>query len=360
MTQLAALWSDGPIVALDLETTDVDPHRDRIVTASVVTVAPQPGQSPAVHSYTWLTDPGVEIPADATAIHGITTEQAQRDGRPTAEVIAEITAYLAEVWTLTSPLCAFNAPFDLTMLDAELRRHHQRSLALSGPVIDPLCIDRHLDPRRTGRRTLRDVCVHYGVRLDQAHDGTEDALAAARLAWRLATSRPTQIGLVAPRELHGQQSRWFRAHQTDFADKLDWRARKLVNEGANATEVARLRDHATDTRAAAKTWPLLPERTVAAQPTRRRLPPRPGGPRLSHASWTREDEAALHDQWLSASTTTDAEALRVELAEHHGRSPGAIRSRLLKLRCDPEMPGHTCDERRAAELKQRYDAEYGR
>jgi hypothetical protein len=39
---------------------------------------------------------------------------------------------------------------------------------------------------------------------------------------------------------------------------------------------------------------------------------------------------------------------------------GAIRSRLLRLRCDPELPGQTCDERRATHLKQIYDAEYGR
>jgi DNA polymerase-3 subunit epsilon len=56
----------------------------------------------------------------------------------------------------------------------------------------------------------------------------------------------------------------------------------------------------------------------------------------------------------------DAAVLRVQIAQDGGRSPLAIRSRLLILRCDPERPGQSCDEARAAELKRRYDAEYGR
>ena len=52
--------------------------------------------------------------------------------------------------------------------------------------------------------------------------------------------------------------------------------------------------------------------------------------------------------------------LRKEIADRHGRSPGAIRARLLRLMCDPERPGRTCDQDRAAELKKIYDAEYGR
>ncbi|OZM70395.1 DNA polymerase III subunit epsilon [Amycolatopsis antarctica] len=348
MTQLATSWRDGQIAALDLETTNVDPLRDRVVTASVVRIR------------TWLADPGVEIPADATAIHGITTEQARQEGCPAADVVTEIAAYLGEVWTPTTPLCAFNAAFDLTMLDAELRRHHDRTLPLSGPVIDPLCIHRHLAPRRQGKANLGALCAHYDVRHDKAHDGAEDALAAARLAWKLAKNHPDQIGLIAPQDLHGQQAHWFRNHENSFADKLDWRARNLEGERRNPTQVTQLRARATDVRAAAKTWPLVPETTAGTHPPRRRLPPRPGGPRQSHATWTPQEEAALRDEWLSAAPTAEAAALRTELAEHHGRSPDAIRSRLLKLRSDPEQPSHTCDEHRAAELKQRYDAEYGR
>jgi DNA polymerase III epsilon subunit-like protein len=159
MSRLGASWCDGPIVALDLETTDVDPHRDRIVTASVVTISPRPGERPEVSCRTWLADPGVEIPADATAIHGVSTEQACRDGRPPAEVVMEVAEHLGEHWTPSVPLCVFNAAFDLTMLDAELRRYHGRSLPLSAfrhTLAGRAC------PTRPGQATRKLPCARSG------------------------------------------------------------------------------------------------------------------------------------------------------------------------------------------------------
>ncbi|HET9254573.1 MAG TPA: DEAD/DEAH box helicase, partial [Pseudonocardiaceae bacterium] len=250
-------WAEGPLIALDAETTGTDPHQDRIVTVTVITINPgQPGERPEVSTRTWLADPGVDIPAEVTAIHGISTEQARRDGRPAAEVIAEVTAWLAQVWTATTPLCAFNAAFDLTMLDAELRRHHGRGLPLSGPVIDPSCIDHHLDPDRAGTRNLAAVCAHYQVRLDGAHTSEGDALAAARLAWRLAGTQPDRIGLLAPHILHSHQARWYHDRELAFADKLDRKIRYLRAQGGNTGEVSQLLARATKVRARARSWPL--------------------------------------------------------------------------------------------------------
>ncbi|QFZ20267.1 exonuclease domain-containing protein [Saccharothrix syringae] len=248
-------WADGPVVALDLETTSTDPRRDRLVTASVVTITPgPPGTRPEVATRTWLADPGVEIPADATAIHGISTERARRDGRPAAEVVAEVAAELSRVWTPTTPLCAFNAAFDLTMLDAELRRHHGRGLPLGGPVVDPWCVDRHVDPHRRAKRTLGAVCEHYRVRLDDAHTSTGDALAAARLAWRLAKVYPDEVGLVDPSVLHDRQAVWFREGELAYADGLERRATRT--SGATAD---RLRARAGEVRSCARSWPVLPD-----------------------------------------------------------------------------------------------------
>lgn len=84
-------WHQGRLVAFDVESTGVNPEHDRIVTAAVSVVGA--GQ-PSVHR-AWLLDPGVEIPAEATAVHGITTERARAEGRPAAEAIEEMTAMLA-------------------------------------------------------------------------------------------------------------------------------------------------------------------------------------------------------------------------------------------------------------------------
>ncbi|MEJ2855482.1 MULTISPECIES: exonuclease domain-containing protein [unclassified Saccharothrix] len=348
-------WADGPLVALDLETTDVNPRKDRMVTAAVIVITPGPPRTrPQVRTHTWLADPGVEIPADATAIHGITTEVARLRGRPAAEVIAEVATMLAEVWTATTPLCAFNAVFDLTMLDAELKRHHGRGLPLGGPVVDPLCIDRQLDPQRAGKRTLAAMCDHYQVRLEGAHTSSGDAIAAARLAWRLARTYPDAVGRVAPQELHAQQARWYRDNEFAYADKLERRAQGLAARG-DRVGADKLGARADEVRDRARSWPLAPD-TTAPRPS----PPRPGGPANSHASWTADQDAALRDEWLAADPWEAAETRRKDLAVRHGRTEGAVRARLLRLRCDPELPGRTCDEARAAELQRLYDAEYGR
>ena len=104
-------WFDGRLAAYDIETTGTDTENDRIVTAAVSVVG---GGEPS-ESRTWLVDPGIEIPDEATAVHGITTEQARTEGQSSASAVAEITSVLASVVAEDIPIVAFNARFDLTI-----------------------------------------------------------------------------------------------------------------------------------------------------------------------------------------------------------------------------------------------------
>lgn len=205
----AMSWHSGRLAAFDIETTGVNPLTDRIVTAVVNIVG---GELPA-ESHSWLVDPGIEIPPGATAVHGITTEQARADGEPPAGAVEAISVILAEQIQNGVPVIAFNARFDLTCLDAEARRHGIQPLVdrVGGVdqmlVIDPLVLDKQLDRFRKGKRTLGVVCEHYGVQLDNAHSASDDALAAARVAWKLAQKFP-EVGEIDPRALHAQQVAW--------------------------------------------------------------------------------------------------------------------------------------------------------
>jgi DNA polymerase-3 subunit epsilon len=200
-------WHHGRLAAFDIESTGIDPQNDRIVTATVSVVG---GQQP-IDSVSWLADPGVPIPEGAARVHGITTEHARANGRLAAEVVREIVEKLAIEVQRGVPVVAFNARFDLTMLDREARRHGIVPLADRGApvlVIDPLIIDKQLDMYRKGKRTLTAVCEEYRVRLseDDAHAADADAIAAARVAWRMGEKfEELQVGLT---ELHGSQIIW--------------------------------------------------------------------------------------------------------------------------------------------------------
>jgi DNA polymerase-3 subunit epsilon len=202
-------WHIGGLVAFDLETTGIDSESDRIVTAAVSVV----GVRRAGEHHAWLADPGIEIPAGAAAVHGITTERARAEGRQSCEVVDEIVAVLAEQLGAGMPVVAFNARFDLTCLDREARRHGITPLIdrVGGPagmlVVDPFVLDKQFDRYRRGKRTLGAVCEHYDVPLDEAHAANADALAAARVAWRMgeafAELRSTEL-----RMLHQLQIGW--------------------------------------------------------------------------------------------------------------------------------------------------------
>jgi DNA polymerase-3 subunit epsilon len=206
-------WHAGPFLAFDTETTGTDCHRDRIVTATTVRI-----DGPNLDVSSWLIDPGVEIPAEASAVHGITTEQVRNYGRPPVECVQEIVEVLTGAIGQGVPVLAFNAAYDLTILDREARRTGAPSITPTR-VLDPFVIDKAVDRYRKGKRTLSAQCAHYGVRHDGAHDATSDALAAARVMWMIARAYP-QVGGLDLDELHAAQQQWAAQQAASFRQYL--------------------------------------------------------------------------------------------------------------------------------------------
>ncbi|MGW4222938.1 exonuclease domain-containing protein [Streptomyces bauhiniae] len=210
-------WYLGRLCGFDTETTGINVEQDRIVTACVVQVG---GSQPAAAA-NWLADPGVDIPEAAARVHGISTEKARTEGRPAGEVIEQVVAALAAVVLSEIPIVAMNASFDLTMLDREARRHGVQPLTeIVGSdmrVIDPRVLDKHVDQFRRGGRTLTDLCAHYKVKLDGAHTADADAVAACRVAWRIAKQHP-EIGDASLTDLHQWQTVWARQQAESLAN----------------------------------------------------------------------------------------------------------------------------------------------
>lgn len=206
-------WA-GTIAVFDTETTGVDTDTARIVTA---TVALLDAHGAVLERHDWLIDPKIEIPAVASAVHGITTERAQADGISPEIGVTQIISALGAMLERGFPIVAFNAPYDFTILAREAKRYGLPPLEKPEPILDPLILDRQFDRYRRGKRTLTATIAQYGVTIGQAHDAGEDAIAAGRLLQQLASKYSAQL----PDDLltvHAEQVRWAREQAASFQE----------------------------------------------------------------------------------------------------------------------------------------------
>jgi DNA polymerase III epsilon subunit-like protein len=186
-----AMWADGRLLAFDVETTSVDVETARIVQAAQVYVG---GGQPTDSTVLWI-NPGVPIPEEATAVHGITAGTLNLHGAMDAPAAMDELAHMIDLAISDSvPIVAYNARYDLTILDRELRRH---GLVVprweDARVVDPHVIDKWLHRFRRGSRKLVDVCEHYGV--SSTARTTRGRTRSPRRGWRTCwpsarTSRP--------------------------------------------------------------------------------------------------------------------------------------------------------------------------
>lgn len=198
-------WATKPIAVFDLETTGLNHRTARIVTACAALIDSNGVQ--IGNDLEWLANPGIPIPPEASAVHGITDEIAQERGADLATVVSEIVATLRGYLDASIPVIAYNAPYDFTIL-----RQHAEDFGIEWPndpmpIIDPLVLDKNFDKYRSGPRKLEVVAGFYGVNLTDAHNATADAIAAGRIAQALARKFSKDLSIPLT-ELHSKQIGW--------------------------------------------------------------------------------------------------------------------------------------------------------
>lgn len=224
----AASWIDRPLLGFDTETTGTDVSEDRIVTVALVHSVGAGRENETVA--TWLIDPGMPIPEGARAVHGISTEHAAQHGMAPAEALEEVAGMLADALAQDIPVVAYNATFDLTILENELRRHHLRTLVERlgrdiAPVIDPLVIDRGVDRYRKGKRKLVDLIGVYGVEQDgDLHTADVDVSGTLDVLRAMAAQHP-RLAETALDELFRQQMQWHREWAENFQQYMQSKGR---------------------------------------------------------------------------------------------------------------------------------------
>lgn len=104
---------DRPLIIFDIEATGISARADRIIELAAIRLDPDGTQTKGY----WLLNPGIPIPVETTAIHGITDEIVS--AQPTfAQKALEILTFFGE-----ADLAGFNAGrFDIPMLAEEFAR----------------------------------------------------------------------------------------------------------------------------------------------------------------------------------------------------------------------------------------------
>lgn len=222
-------WAKGRVTGFDLETTGVDPHEARIVSAALVDY----DEGVRTGSRTWLVDPGVEIPADSAAVHGLSTEYVREHGADPHEALTRILDGIRAVKEAGGVLVGHNIVYDLTVLAAEAHRLGIDSdVAAACPaVVDTLVVDKHVDQYRKGKRTLTALAEAWDVVLDNAHDALADTVAAAEIAFAIARAHP-EVARLTPADLHAAQKEWKAEQARSLQDYLRRKGRTgaVVNE----------------------------------------------------------------------------------------------------------------------------------
>jgi DNA polymerase III subunit epsilon len=174
-------------IVLDTETTGLDPGQGhRLVELGCVELLNRIPTGTTFHTYL---NPERDVPAEAFAIHGLSTEFLKGHKRFT-EIADEFLAFIGE-----APLVIHNASFDHAFLCAELKRAERMSIA-SERLVDTLLLARRKHP--AGPNRLDDLCTRYGIDNSRRtkHGALLDAEILAEVYVELIGARQAQLGLA--------------------------------------------------------------------------------------------------------------------------------------------------------------------
>ena len=159
-------------VSLDLETTGLEPKKDRIIEIGAAKIRDGEVQE----TYSLLVDPRIKIPERITDLTGIDDQMVE--GQPCVEeAVGGLLEFCEEL-----PLLGHNLMFDYSFVKCSAV---QDRLSFEKMGIDTLKIAKkvHADMQS---KSLGSLCSHYHIENKSAHRAYHDALATAKLYQTLA------------------------------------------------------------------------------------------------------------------------------------------------------------------------------
>jgi len=159
-------------VAIDVETTGLDPKTDRIIEVGAVRFT----DGKAFAEYSSFVNPDAQLPRHITHLTGIQNQDVV-DAPRFEEIAGTLLDFIAGM-----PLCGHQIDFDLNFLNGELKRTGR--VKLSAPEIDTALLSRIFVPS-IGHFSLKHLTGALGVELKNAHRALDDAKASGYAACSL-------------------------------------------------------------------------------------------------------------------------------------------------------------------------------
>lgn len=171
-------WTELSYLALDTETSGLDPGRDRVIELAWVRM--ERGRETARAEALCRIDE--RLPEEVAEITGISDEMLESQRR-----FEELAPALLEAMAGVDFIAAYNAPFDRAFLSRELER---LGMTLPDvPWVDALVFIREVDRFKPGK-SLQDASRRWGVGIERPHRALDDALATGELLLRVAPFLP--------------------------------------------------------------------------------------------------------------------------------------------------------------------------
>lgn len=171
-------------VILDTETTGLDPRKgDRLIEIGCIEMF---NRIPTGREYHCFINPERDVPAEAQAVHGITTDFL-KDKPLFPKIARDFLQFVAD-----DTLVIHNAQFDIGFLNFELERAGHGTIAMDR-VVDTLALARRKHP--AGPNNLDALCKRYGIDTSKRtkHGALVDSLLLAEVYVELLGERQAAL-----------------------------------------------------------------------------------------------------------------------------------------------------------------------
>jgi DNA polymerase III epsilon subunit family exonuclease len=150
-------------IAFDLETTGTNPKKDAILEIGAALFV----DNKLTETFGIFVNPGREIPAEATRVHGITNDMVA-NGLKLLDALEQFTNFCSN-----RLLVAHNASFDFRFLSEAM--NNERSVSPKGLILDTYKIAKTVRSELFNHR-LESLVKHYKITAQDFHRAVDDSI----------------------------------------------------------------------------------------------------------------------------------------------------------------------------------------